>query len=85
LPRVSKTFEEVVAASSRLQCGSLSRRREITLVLAPAVPSERVGDTAEPAAVVADLVAAGLSRRQAADLVARLTGIPRNQLYRASL
>jgi len=31
------------------------------------------------------LVAAGVARRAAANLVARLTGIPRNLLYRASL
>ncbi len=36
-------------------------------------------------AAVAELVAAGVPRRQAADVVARLTGAPRNALYRASL
>ena len=34
---------------------------------------------------VAELVAAGLPRRRAADLVAGLTGIARNRLYRGSL
>jgi 16S rRNA (cytidine1402-2'-O)-methyltransferase len=34
---------------------------------------------------VAELVAAGVARRQATDVVARLTGAPRNRLYRDSL
>jgi RsmI C-terminal HTH domain len=34
---------------------------------------------------MAELVAAGASRRSAADVVARLTGVPRNKLYRESL
>src|SRR5436309_1733830 len=40
-----------------------------------------------PAAVgaVAELVAAGVPRRQAADVVARLTGAGRNELYRRTL
>ena len=43
-------------------------------------------DDAEPVAVVAELVAAGVPRRRAADeLVARLTGVPRNRLYESSL
>jgi hypothetical protein len=40
---------------------------------------------AAPAAAVADLVAAGTPRRVAVDVVARLTGAPRNALYRSSL
>jgi hypothetical protein len=36
-------------------------------------------------AAVAELVAAGVPRKQAVDLVARLTGASRNALYRASL
>jgi hypothetical protein len=34
---------------------------------------------------VAELVDAGVGRRQAADVVARLTGTSRNRLYRGSL
>ena len=55
---------------------------EITLVLAP-VEAERQGVEAQRA--VADLVAAGTPRRAAVDVVARLTDVPRNELYRASL
>jgi hypothetical protein len=36
-------------------------------------------------AAVAELVGAGLPRRRAADLVARLTGASRNELYRRTL
>ena len=39
----------------------------------------------EAAAAVAELVAAGLTRRDAAELVSRLTSIPRGRLYRRSL
>jgi 16S rRNA (cytidine1402-2'-O)-methyltransferase len=61
-------------------------RGEITLVLGPS------GGHGEGSAVIADaeqavaeLVAAGVPRRQAVDIVARLTGASRNALYRASL
>jgi hypothetical protein len=48
------------------------------------------GDTSAPddapaRDAVAELVAAGVGRRQAAELVARLTGVSRNALYRSSL
>src|SRR5205823_4397544 len=46
-------------------------------VLARAIPDR-------PAAV-SELLDAGVPRRQAADVVARLTGVARNRLYRASL
>jgi 16S rRNA C1402 (ribose-2'-O) methylase RsmI len=58
---------------------------EITVVIGPAetVPS----DPGEGAALgaVAELVTAGVPRRQAADVVARLTRNSRNTLYRESL
>ena len=38
---------------------------------------------AEAVAAVGELVAAGVPRRQAAALVARLTGVARKRLYRA--
>jgi len=34
---------------------------------------------------VGELVEAGLARRQAAEIVARLTGVSRNRLYRRTL
>ena len=55
-------------------------------MLAPLAPDPGAGlDPAEAARAVADLVAAGAPRKAAADVVARLTGVPRNRLYRASL
>jgi hypothetical protein len=36
-------------------------------------------------AAVVDLVEAVIPRRKAADLVSRLSGIPRNKLYKGSL
>jgi len=42
-------------------------------------------DPAAAADAVAQLVAAGLPRRQAAEVVAGLTGVSRNRLYRTSL
>ena len=57
---------------------------EITLVLGAG--TEAAGP--EPSAsvdAVAELVAAGVSRRQAAEVVSRLTGTSRNELYRRTL
>ena len=84
---LTKRFEEVVRGTSTQLAARFAEppKGEVTLVLAPAdvVP----GAAGEPVAVssVAELVAAGVSRRQAADVVARLTGVPRNRLYRGSL
>jgi 16S rRNA C1402 (ribose-2'-O) methylase RsmI len=55
---------------------------EITLVLGPGGGRE---DEEEAVAAVAELVASGVPRRQAADVVARLTGAARNELYRRTL
>jgi len=52
-------------------------------VLGPGQPE--APDEEAAVGAVAELVAAGVPRRQASDLVARLTGAPRNALYRASL
>jgi 16S rRNA (cytidine1402-2'-O)-methyltransferase len=82
---LTKAFEEVVRGPARdvSGCFAAPPRGEITLVLAPAatrsVP-EQAGIEA-----VAELVAAGLPRRRAAELVSSLTGLPRNRLYGRSL
>jgi 16S rRNA (cytidine1402-2'-O)-methyltransferase len=82
---LTKTFEEVV----RGPAGDVAARfdsppkGEITLVLGPATPRS-LRDQAGLEAM-AELVAAGVARRQAAELVARLTGLSRNRLYRGSL
>jgi 16S rRNA (cytidine1402-2'-O)-methyltransferase len=82
---LTKQFEEVVRGSAAEVAARFSQppRGEITIVLG-------VGEVQRPdeeAAVgaVTELVAAGVPRRQASDLVSRLTGAPRNALYRGSL
>jgi len=81
---LAKHFEEVV----RGRAAELAERfreppkGEITLVLAGEAPEP---DEAFALEAVAELLAAGTPRRAAADVVARLTGVPRNRLYRGSL
>jgi 16S rRNA (cytidine1402-2'-O)-methyltransferase len=82
---LTKAFEEVVRGSAQAVSSRFESppKGEITLVLGPAPPRtvpDRIGLEA-----VAELVDAGLHRRQAAEIVARLTGLPRNALYRGSL
>jgi 16S rRNA (cytidine1402-2'-O)-methyltransferase len=82
---LTKRFEEVVRGSA-VEVAERFReapRGEITVVLGGVAPAGV--DNGEAAAAVSELVAAGLPRRQAADLVARLTGQSRNSLYRNSL
>jgi 16S rRNA (cytidine1402-2'-O)-methyltransferase len=82
---LTKRFEEV-AVGTVAELGawfSEPPRGEVTIVLG-AAPVARPHESAATHAV-AKLVAAGLPRRQAAELVAGLTGVARNRLYRASL
>ena len=81
---LTKQFEEVArgTADELAQRFAEPPRGEIVLVLGEA-PAEL--DEGEAVATVGELVAAGLPRRQAADVVARLTGVARNRLYRGSL
>jgi 16S rRNA (cytidine1402-2'-O)-methyltransferase len=83
---LTKRFEEVVRGTA----AELARRfaappkGEITLVIGPAAVGD--GESARSAlAAVAELVAAGVPRRSAAEIVSRLTDIPRNRLYEESL
>lgn len=84
---LTKVFEEVVRGSAREVAATFSTapKGEITIVVAPddvvAGPTEETA----AAAAVAELVDAGLSRRQAVDIVAGLAGVSRNRIYRASL
>jgi 16S rRNA (cytidine1402-2'-O)-methyltransferase len=82
---LTKRFEEVVRGPA-VEVAARFReppRGEITLVLGE---GEGVAaDEEQGIAAVAELVEAGVPRRQAADLVARLTGGSRNTLYRGSL
>jgi 16S rRNA (cytidine1402-2'-O)-methyltransferase len=81
---LTKRFEEVVRGTAAELAARFASppKGEITLVLAPSSPEP---DEAPALAAVAELVEAGLPRRRAADLVARLTGVARNRLYRGSL
>jgi 16S rRNA (cytidine1402-2'-O)-methyltransferase len=82
---LTKRFEEVAIGTTAELAKRFSEppKGEVTLVLGAA----RVTGADEGAATgaVAELVAAGLPRRQAAEVVAGLTGVPRNRLYRSSL
>jgi 16S rRNA (cytidine1402-2'-O)-methyltransferase len=82
---LTKRFEEVVRGSADELASRFSEppRGEITVVIGPA-ETER-GAESDALAAVSELVEAGVGRRTAADVVARLTGHPRNRLYRASL
>jgi 16S rRNA (cytidine1402-2'-O)-methyltransferase len=82
---LTKQFEEVVRGSATEVAARFSEppRGEITIVLGAGEVEEPDKEAAVGA--VAELVAAGFPRRQASDLVSRLTGAPRNALYRGSL
>ena len=82
---LTKRFEEVARGTLAELAARFVEpvRGEVTLVLGAGAAA--AGDDAPAAGAVAELVEAGLPRRQAADLVARLTGLPRNRLYRSSL
>jgi 16S rRNA (cytidine1402-2'-O)-methyltransferase len=81
---LTKKFEEVVrgTASELAARFATAPKGEITLVLGPGAAEP---DLDEALAAVEELVAAGLPRRRAADVVARLTGAARNELYRRTL
>jgi len=81
---LTKRFEEVARGTAAELAARYAEppKGEITLVLGP---GSSVPDEAPALAAVAELVAAGVSRKQAAELVARLTGSSRNRLYRGSL
>jgi len=82
---LTKQFEEVVRGPALEVAGRFSDppKGEITIVVAGGEPAPP--DLAEASRAVADLVAAGCGRRTAAEVVARLTGVARNRLYRGSL
>jgi 16S rRNA (cytidine1402-2'-O)-methyltransferase len=82
---LTKQFEEVVRGTAEELAARFAEppKGEITLVMgggATGEPDETVAFEA-----VAELAALGVGRRRAADVVARLTGVSRNRLYRASL
>jgi len=84
---LTKCFEEVVRGTAADVSERFAEppKGEITLVIGPAAVglSEPAEDDA--LAAVSELVAAGVPRKRAAEIVSRLTGVARNRLYRGSL
>jgi 16S rRNA (cytidine1402-2'-O)-methyltransferase len=81
---LTKKFEEIVRGSAAEMSTRFAEppKGEITLVLGPGAEERDLAGALE---AVAELVAGGLPRRQAADVVSRLTGAARNELYRRTL
>jgi len=81
---LTKRFEEVVlgTAAELAEQFEQAPKGEITLVLGPGT---KRSENEVAFAAVAELVAAGLARRRAAEFVSRLTGVSRNELYRRTL
>jgi 16S rRNA (cytidine1402-2'-O)-methyltransferase len=83
---LTKLHEEIVSGSPRYVAGQyadVDPRGEITLVISGLeAPAKEEGAAGE---AVAELVAAGVPRKQAAALVSRLTGVARNRLYESGL
>jgi 16S rRNA (cytidine1402-2'-O)-methyltransferase len=82
---LTKRFEEVVRGTAAELAERFPEppKGEITLVLGPG--SAPAADESAALAAVAELTDAGLPRKRAAELVAGLTGVARNRLYRGSL
>jgi 16S rRNA (cytidine1402-2'-O)-methyltransferase len=84
---LTKRFEEVVRGTAQ----ELARRfpeppkGEITLVVGGAPAVAAAADEGEAVDAVLELLGAGVPRRQAVDVVARLARISRNALYSQSL
>ena len=83
---LTKRFEEVARGTASELAARFADppKGEVTLVFGGNVARapDMAGDAAE---VVVELVQAGVPRRRAAELVSRLTGTSRNDLYRGSL
>jgi 16S rRNA (cytidine1402-2'-O)-methyltransferase len=81
---LTKRFEEVVRGTAVDVAARFGEppKGEITVVLGPGRSAD---DPAGAVAAVVELVAAGTPRRRAAEVVARLTGSSRNELYRRTL
>jgi 16S rRNA (cytidine1402-2'-O)-methyltransferase len=84
---LTKRFEEVVRGTAAEVAARFPEppKGELTLVVGAADAESSPADEAGALAAVIELVAAGVPRRQAADVVARLARISRNTLYAESL
>jgi 16S rRNA (cytidine1402-2'-O)-methyltransferase len=84
---LTKRFEEVVRGSAAELAARFADapKGEITLVVGPAAVAGSEPAEDDALAAVSELVDAGVPRKQAAEIVSRLTGVARNRLYRGSL
>jgi 16S rRNA (cytidine1402-2'-O)-methyltransferase len=84
---LTKRFEEVVrgTAAEVAEAFAAAPKGEITVVIGAGRADADDVDTSVAVAALGELVEAGVPRRQAADVVARLTRISRNTLYGKSL
>ena len=84
---LTKFYEEVVRGTAAELAERFAEppKGEVVLVLGPAVTKATTEEEEQATSAVAELVAAGLPRRRAAELVSRLTGVSRNRLYDGSL
>ena len=83
---LTKRFEEVVRGTAAEVAGRFQQppRGEITLVLAPGRVARDDG-LEQAVGAVRELVGLGVPRRRAAEIVAPLADVARNELYRRSL
>jgi 16S rRNA (cytidine1402-2'-O)-methyltransferase len=83
---LTKRFEEVARGTAAELSARFAEppKGEVTLVLG-AGRARDAADDGPALAAVAELVEAGVPRKRAAELVARLTGTAKNRLYRGSL
>ncbi|HEY2311304.1 MAG TPA: 16S rRNA (cytidine(1402)-2'-O)-methyltransferase [Gaiellaceae bacterium] len=84
---LTKRFEDVVrgTADEVAERFEAPPKGEITLVLGPAVRSNDGEGEERALAAVRELVASGVPRGQAAEIVSSLVGISRNRLYKQTL
>ncbi len=84
---LTKRFEEIVRGSASEVAARFrtAPKGEVTLVVGSGLGKATAADEGAALEAVAQLVAAGVPRRLAAEVAARLTGISRNRLYRGSL
>jgi 16S rRNA (cytidine1402-2'-O)-methyltransferase len=85
---LTKKFEEVARGSLEELATRFAAPPpgEVTVVLGPPIEvSHDDSRAADALHAVVELVTAGAPRRTAADVVARLTGVSKNELYRGSL
>ena len=84
---LTKRFEEIARGTLEELASRFVEppRGEITIVLGTYEVAGADVDESAAVGAIAELVSAGVPRRQAAGIVSRLSGVPRNALYRDSL